>query len=522
MADIKFSGFSTAVAVSASTIMVGAVFNAENIQFTPTQLAPFTGLYAANGTLASNRTITMGSNTLSLAQTGSFNHTVVFSGLTNAGMAITGGGNYIVSSDGSYSINSTTNANVDAISFQTNNGAGANASILINSRSRDVNADLHLKTATKLKISLPVAPGVNYVLKADDTDGNVSWAAQTNTEYTAGTGLDLTAGNVFNANVDGVNSVAAENSSTTAARTYKVQVDSGDKLVVNVPWATNTGTVTGTGIVNRVTKWSTGGTGIEDSLITDDGTDVKIDNLTILKGDGNVAGVNGKLQLNCSFNSHYVELMSPAHSGGVSYSLQFPNNIGTANQVLKLPASPGANNLLVWADDTDTSIYAANGNLTADRTVTMNNVAGNAPYNLTFAGITTSKVTFSNLGGVEIARDLTIQKNLIIQGQGYSELLTGVTNATFDWNGGNVQSTTLGAGTIAFAPTNAKAGATYIISIAQTGAAVINWGSYIIWPLNVEPTLSGNAKTDVVTLICYDDTVGADRYYGSATLGFTS
>jgi hypothetical protein len=47
---------------------------------------------------------------------------------------------------------------------------------------------------------------------------------------------------VFSANVDGTQTVAANTSSTTASRTYKVQVDSGDNLVVNVPWSdSNTG-----------------------------------------------------------------------------------------------------------------------------------------------------------------------------------------------------------------------------------------------------------------------------------------
>jgi len=58
-----------------------------------------------------------------------------------------------------------------------------------------------------------------------------------------GTGLSLSS-NTINANVDGTNSVAANSSSTTAARTYKVQVDSSDNLVVNVPWSDTTGAVT--------------------------------------------------------------------------------------------------------------------------------------------------------------------------------------------------------------------------------------------------------------------------------------
>ena len=72
-------------------------------------------------------------------------------------------------------------------------------------------------------------------------------SANDNTEYTAGTGLTLS-GTVFNANVDGTQTVAASASSTTALRTYKVQVDSGDNLVVNVPWSDSNTGLTSVGI----------------------------------------------------------------------------------------------------------------------------------------------------------------------------------------------------------------------------------------------------------------------------------
>jgi hypothetical protein len=70
-------------------------------------------------------------------------------------------------------------------------------------------------------------------------------ATDTNTQRAAGTGLSLN-GNTIDANVNAtVQTVAKQGVSATASRTYEIQVDSSDQLVVNVPWAdTNTNLVT--------------------------------------------------------------------------------------------------------------------------------------------------------------------------------------------------------------------------------------------------------------------------------------
>ena len=96
--------------------------------------------------------------------------------------------------------------------------------------------------------ALNVSGTTTKTLTATRQDGGTlttSWTDNNdNTQRAAGTGLSLS-GNTINANVDGTQSVAANSSSTTGSRTYKVQVDSGDNLVVNVPWAnTNTQTIT--------------------------------------------------------------------------------------------------------------------------------------------------------------------------------------------------------------------------------------------------------------------------------------
>jgi hypothetical protein len=102
-----------------------------------------------------------------------------------------------------------------------------------------------------------------------------------------------------------------------------------------------------------------------------------------------------------------------------------------------------------------------------------------------------------------------INKNLIVQGQYYTELHTETDGATvtFDFDDGNVQEVTL-AGNRTFAFTNAKPGGRYMVKITQdaTGSRTVTWPGNIKWSGGSAPTLTTTAgKTDIVSLM-YDGT----------------
>jgi len=127
----------------------------------------------------------------------------------------------------------------------------------------------------------------------------------------------------------------------------------------------------------------------------------------------------------------------------------------------------------------------------------------------------------------EAAEKLEVTGNIKVTGQAYTELHTGATPADPDWNNSNIQEMTLASLDQDFDPTNAKAGATYILKIKQPSsgtAGTINWNAAsatVLWPAGAPPTLStANNAVDIVTLICTDSASGG-TYYANATLNFS-
>lgn len=132
-----------------------------------------------------------------------------------------------------------------------------------------------------------------------------------------------------------------------------------------------------------------------------------------------------------------------------------------------------------------------------------------------------------NSDGITISETLHVNGNARIDGQAYTELHTGATPADPNWNNSNVQEMTLASLDQDFDPTNAKAGATYILKIKQPSSGVagtINWNAAsatVLWPAGTPPTLStANNAVDIVTLICTDSASGG-TYYANATLNFS-
>ena len=279
---------------------------------------------------------------------------------------------------------------------------------------------------------------------------------------------------------------AAETQSVTANRTYGITENDSNQLIVNVPWTDTTDNADGTAGQLQYTTGNGVFAATSDMVYTTD--QLKVQNTLYLDGNGASAGSGsaGIVKLGCELAgaNHYVGLEGPTHEGNNSYIIKFPDPDPSVGKILKVSSFANDKAVMEWADDT--SIYAADGVLSGDRTVTMG----------------ANNLTFDSSGGL-----FTIQKNLKVEGQSYGDI-TSVSNATVNWDNGNIQSITLPSGASTYTPTNPQAGATYILKIIQpsAGDGTITWGSSVKWPGATAPILTAsNAAVDVVTLI-YDGT----------------
>ena len=190
-----------------------------------------------------------------------------------------------------------------------------------------------------------------------------------------------------------------------------------------------------------------------------------------IKGDGTTTGTVGTIKLNCSNNNHGVQIASPPHSAGASYTLTLPNNVGTNGQLLQ----------------TD----------------------GNGV--LSFTTPSTTDSTKMPLAGGTFTGEVIFQKEITETVYQLTTTASGDTTRDLDPSNGTIQTLTLGINSTVSA-NNFDTGQSLLLIVTASGSSyTITWPT-MTWVGGSPPTLGGATPTAIelfkVGSTLYGATVG--------------
>ena len=178
----KFSQFNVESTLSNITGLVGYIAGTPgtNVKISPTDL--LAGITTPG--LADVLTVDSAGNsgqTITLGDTGPGGAYTAVMGA--GGVTINNGGPFEISGNGDVKMSYTGGSSGDKLIISTVGGLGTDAGLLIENGGQGGNAYLTLKTATNLRVDLPVAPSAaGDILQATNTNGDLEWVTPSSGE----------------------------------------------------------------------------------------------------------------------------------------------------------------------------------------------------------------------------------------------------------------------------------------------------------------------------------------------------
>mgnify|MGYP001817489409 FL=1 len=205
----------------------------------------------------------------------------------------------------------------------------------------------NISSTNQVKFTGAGATHVGY----NASNNTVTITTAAGTTYSAGTGLTLN-GTTFDANVDPTTQTeAAQAVTSTTNKTYAIQVDASDYMVVNVPWTDNNTTYSaGSGLVLNGTTF--------DAQV--DNSTIEIATDTFQVKDGGIT--NAKLA-NSSVTITPGTGIGNAGSVSLGSSVTINANSATTSQVGVVQLQDSATNGTVDKAITPNAVYDISGNL---------------------------------------------------------------------------------------------------------------------------------------------------------------